>query len=76
MVPEPPSKEYVEQLRDVAESRRRGHADRYVALANKVEADLGLGKAKVDAGHLGNIDTFRFEERALLAYAGELICAR
>ena len=76
MVPEPPSKEYVERLRDVAESLRRGHADRYVALANKVEADLGLGKAKIDAGHLGNIDTFRFEERALLAYAGELICAR
>ena len=76
MVPEPPSKEYVERLRDVAESLRRGHADRYVALANKVEADLGLSKAKIDAGHLGNIDTFRFEERALLAYAGALICAR
>jgi hypothetical protein len=76
MVPEPPSKEHVERLRDVAESLRRGHADRYVALASKVEADLGLGKAKIDAGHLGNIDTFRFEERALLAYAGELICAR
>jgi hypothetical protein len=76
MVPEPLSKEHVERLRDVAESLRRGHADRYVALANKVEADLGLGKAKIHAGHLGNIDTFRFEERALLAYAGELICAR
>src|SRR5690606_5503859 len=24
--------------------------------------------------HLGHIDTFRFEERALLAYAGDLIC--
>lgn len=76
MVPEPPSKEHVERLRDVAESLRRDHADRYVALANKVEADLGLDKAKVDAGHLGNIDTFRFEERALLSHAGERICAR
>lgn len=76
MVPEPPSKEHVERLRDVAENLRRGHFDCYVALANRVEADLGLGKAKIDAGHLGNIDTFRFEERALLAYAGELICAR
>ena len=76
MVPEPPSKEEVERLRDVAESLRRGHAGRYVALANKVEADLRLDKAKIDAGYLGNIDTFRFEERALLAYAGEIICAR
>ena len=75
MVPDPPSKEQVERIRDVAESLRRGHADSYVALSDKVEADLGLAKAKMDAGHLGNIDTFRFEERALLAYAGELICA-
>ena len=76
MVPQPRNQEYVDRLRDVAESLRRGHPDRYVDLADKVEADLGLSKAKIDAGHLGNIDTFRFEEKALLAYAGELICAR
>ena len=76
MVPDPPSKEHVERIRDVAEGLRRDHADSYVALSNKVEADLGLAKAKIEADHLGNIDTFRFEERALLAYAGELICAR
>ena len=76
MVPDPSSKEHVERIRDVAESLRRGHADSYVALSNKVEADLGLAKAKIEADHLGNVDTFRFEERALLAYAGELICAR
>ena len=76
MVPDPPSKEHGERIRDVAESLRRGHADSYVALSNKVEADLGLAEAKIEAGHLGNIDTFRFEEHALLAYAGELICGR
>ena len=76
MIPHPPSKEHVERIRAAAESLRRGHADSYVALANKVEADLGLAEAKIEAGHLGSIDTFRFEERALLAYAGELICAR
>ena len=70
------AKEHVERIRDVAESLRRGHADSYVALSNKVEADLGLTKATIEADHLGNIDTFRFEERALLAYADELICAR
>ena len=76
MVPEPSGKEHVERLRNVAESLRRGHTDRYVDLAKKVEADLVLGRAKFDAGRLGNIDTFRFEERALLAYASELICVR
>jgi recombination protein RecA len=46
-----------------------------VELAAKVESDLGLADAEIDAGHLGSIDTFRFEERALLAHAGELICS-
>ena len=76
MVPEPPSKEHLDRVREVAERLRASHAKRYVGFANKVETDLGLGKARLDARHLGNIDTFRFEERALLAYAGELICAR
>ena len=76
MVPDPPSKEHVERIRDVVENLRRSHVDSYVALSNKVQADLGLAKAKIEADHLGNIDTFRFEERALLAYVGELICGR
>lgn len=76
MVPDPPSKEHVERIHDVAESLRRGHADSYVALANKVQVDLGLAEAQIEASHLGNVDTFRFEERALLAYAGQLICGR
>ena len=76
MVPEPPSKEHLERIRDVTESLRCGHAERYVVLANKVEDVLGLAKTRIDAAHLGNIDTFRFEEQALLGYAGERICAR
>ena len=74
MVPEPQNKELAERLRRVAATLRRNHANRYVNLANKVEIDLGLATAEVDATCLGNIDTFRFEERALLAHAGELIC--
>lgn len=76
MVPEPPSNRHLERIRGVAENLRCDHAELYVVLANQVEVDLGLGKAKIDASHLGNIDTFRFEERALLAYAGEQICGR
>ena len=44
-------------------------------LADKVEGDLSLVAAEIDASFLGKIDTFRFEERALLAHAGELISA-
>jgi hypothetical protein len=76
MVPEAPSQDHLERMCGVADSLRRGHANRYVELAKKVELDLGLDKTKINVGRLGNIDTFRFEERALLAYAGELICSR
>ena len=75
MVPAVPSGEHVERVRDVAESLRLGHPASYVELATKVESALALGEADIDASHLGNIDTFRFEERALLAHAGALICA-
>ena len=70
MIPVPPSNEHLKRIKDVAERLRRRHADDYVELANKVESDMGLGKATVDATHLGRIDTFRFEERILLSYAG------
>ncbi len=76
MVPEAGNKEQVGRLREVAETMRRRHADRYVQLANKFEAELGLRTAKLDAAHLGNIDTFCFEERALLAHAGQLTASR
>jgi len=60
----------------LGETDRLSHANRYVELASKVESDLGLDKARIDAAYLGNIDTFRFEERSLLAFAGELIAKR
>ena len=76
MVPVAPGADAVERIREVAEILRRGYAAPYVALADRVESDLGLGEAKIDAAHLGNIDTFRFEEKALLARAGELIAGK
>ena len=76
MILDPPNKEHLERIRDVSERLRRRHADQYVDLAIRVESDLALGKARIDAAHLGKIDTFRFEERTLLSYVGELICAR
>ncbi len=74
-VPIPPSKADEEAVRAMAQLLRERHAAGYVALADRVESLLGLAVAKVPAEALGSIDTFRFEERALLSYCGELIIA-
>ena len=76
MVPSPPTNEHRIRTREVAEALRSNHGTSYVPLADKVEGDLSLVAAAIDASFLGKIDTFRFEERALLAHAGDLISAR
>jgi len=73
MVPDPPTKEHSERLREVARSLREGYADGYVEMATRVEQQLGLDKAGLGGADLGQIDTFRFEERTLLADAGSRI---
>jgi PglZ domain len=72
-VPEPPSTEAVSALRELAKRLRTHFADVYAELADRVEAELGLRSAQLPAEALGAIDTFRFEERALLRYAGSII---
>jgi hypothetical protein len=60
----------------VARLMRSQHAEAYTALADRVEEELGLKNAKLPANALGAIDTFRFEERALLRHTGDLITDR
>ena len=62
----PPTKDEESAVREIARRLRTSHADTYAALADRVEEELGLKNAKLPAGALGTIDTFRFEERALL----------
>lgn len=76
MIPQPQTKEHVDRLREVAATIRQKYAAQYVTNADRVSSELGLEAANIDPTHLGNIDTFRFEERRLLAYAGELIAAK
>lgn len=76
LVAEPPSKEHLQRVREVAHGLRRDHLESYIRLANQVEGELGLARVSIDAARLGSIDTFRFEERALLAHVDELVCAR
>ncbi|HEX3128028.1 MAG TPA: PglZ domain-containing protein [Thermoanaerobaculia bacterium] len=69
----PKNKDEEAALRDLARRLRTGFPDEYAVLADRVEDDLGLRGATLPAGSLGAIDTFRFEERALLRHCGDLI---
>lgn len=80
--PPPPSVEAIpttgskgdeEAVRGMARLLRSSHADAYVATAGMVESSLGLRDMKLPSGALGSIDTFAFEERALLACCGDLV---
>lgn len=72
-VAKPSTKDEESAVRELARRLRTGHPDTYAALADRVEEELGLKNAKLSPGALGSIDTFRFEERAVLHHAGELI---
>lgn len=75
-IAKPSSKDEEAAVRDLARRLRTAHGDAYEPLADRVEEELGLGNANVPPGAIGSIDTFRFEERALLRHAGELIATR
>ena len=62
-------------VRTVATKLRRDHGDAYSELADHVEGELGLATAAVDASSLGSVDTFRFEEAALLRYCDDRIAS-
>ncbi|OQC41886.1 MAG: PglZ domain protein [Acidobacteria bacterium ADurb.Bin051] len=72
---QPSTKDEETAVRLLARRLRTVHAEVYAALADQVEAELGLASVQLPAAALGTIDTFRFEEQALLKHAGELIVA-
>ena len=59
--------------RAIARRLRRDHAGVYEDLADRAAHELNLGPASIDALTLGAVDTFRFEEAALLERCGELL---
>jgi hypothetical protein len=75
IVPKASTKDYLAFIRQVADRFRAAHADAYEKVADLVESELDLKAARIDPAALGSIDTFRFEERALLRYCGDLIAA-
>jgi hypothetical protein len=75
-VPAPNTKDELTAVRELARDLRKNFPEPYPAMADRAEAELGLRDAKVPPEALGSIDTFRFEERALLAHCGDLISAK
>jgi hypothetical protein len=67
------TQDVVSRARAIANRLREAHADRYPAMADQAEGELNLSADVIDPLALGSIDTFRFEERALLDRCGELV---
>jgi PglZ domain len=57
----------------IARILRDTYPNRYPDLADRAERELHLSSASVAPVHLGAIDTFRFEERALLSRCAALV---
>ena len=66
LVPKPPSKEYLDRLRDVAEGLRRGHAGSLPGTSpTRSKLTLALARPRSMPGHLGNIDHVPFRGKEL-----------
>lgn len=75
-VPEPPNAAALERIRVLAERLRKDTRTEYAELARRVEKELLLRAEDIDPAKLGRIDTFPFEERALLAHCQALVEAQ
>jgi hypothetical protein len=75
-VPSTPNADAERAVRELARRLRDAHADAYATLAPRIERELGLSAGDVDAAALGSIDTFPFEERALLHHCHDLLAAK
>lgn len=75
LVPKAALKEQREFVGKVLDGLRKGSAAYYEKIADGVEQAFGLASAELPAAHLGSIDTFRFEEKAMLLHIGALIVA-
>ncbi len=74
-IPAPAAKAHEEFLRSVIARLRHEHPGAYEMIADRVENELGLARLGVSPEHLGSVDTFRFEEKALLGHAAGLVAA-
>jgi hypothetical protein len=74
-IPFPTKKDKQEAVRGMASRLRLVYPDEYKAGADRVESEFGLERAGIAPECLGATDTFRFEERVILAHCGSLVAA-
>lgn len=72
-VPEAKRSEHLQCMRDVAARMRHFHPEDYPTIADGIQKEMHLDEREIPANTLGAIDTFRFEEMALLRYCGDLL---
>lgn len=75
-LPAPKTKDDESAVRALARRIRMSYPNEYESLSDRVQTDLKLEQAGISGELLGSIDTFRFEERVLLAYCAQLECDR
>lgn len=75
-VPAPQSRDEEISIRELARTLRARFSEVYPKIADRVEAELGLREEQAALASLESIDTFRFEERVLLAHCGDLVMAK
>jgi len=75
-IPAPKTKDEEAAVGELARLLRTRFSESYPAMADRVEAELGLRDVAIPASALGSIDTFRFEERTLLAHCGDLVAEK
>jgi len=73
LIPKPSDADQARFCGKVAQALRDRHSNVYPKLADKVENALGLADAATSPHQLGLVETFRFEEKALLKLCGKLI---
>ena len=75
LFPSPATENQLKEVRKQLATLRRDHSEEYLAAADQVETELQLRQAGVNAADLGAVDTFRFEEQALLGWCDKLLAS-
>lgn len=76
MIPTPADKDHLGFVHEVTTTFRHGYPEFYIEHSDRIEAELSLANAGIAPLQLGSIDTFRFEEQALLACCDGLLAER
>jgi hypothetical protein len=75
-IPAPKTQEEATTAIGFARVLRSQFPERYPEIADRVQAELGIRESQVPYENLRSIETFRFEERVLLAYCGALVAEK